>query len=69
MNHEKENAVKRIAFLEQRLKDNKISTEEATEIEKEILFLMASHFSFDSPDNIQEFDNLMLEAIEELENS
>lgn len=66
INREKENIIKRIAFLEQRLKNN---TEGADNIEKEILFLMASHFSFDSPDDFEDFDKAMLEAIEELENS
>ena len=36
IDREKENIIKRIAFLEQRLKDN---TEGANDIEKEILFL------------------------------
>lgn len=66
INREKENIIKRIAFLEQRLKNN---TEGADNIEKEILFLMVSHFSFDSPDDFEDFDKAMLEAIEELENS
>ena len=66
INREKENIIKRIAFLEQRLKDN---TEGANDIEKEILFLMASHFSFVSPNDFEDFDKAMLEAIEELENS
>lgn len=66
INREKENIIKRIAFLEQRLKN---STEGADNIEKEILFLMASHFSFDSPNDFEDFDKAMLEAVEELENS
>ena len=66
IDHEKENIIKRIAFLERRLKNN---TEGADDIEKEILFLMASHFSFDSPNDFEDFDKAMLEAIEELENS
>lgn len=66
INREKENIIKRIAFLEQRLKNN---TEGADDIEKEILFLTASHFSFDSPNDFEDFDKAMLEAIEELENS
>ena len=35
INREKENIIKHIAFLEQRLKDN---TEDASDIENEILF-------------------------------
>ena len=66
INREKEDIIKHIAFLEQRLKNN---IEGADDIEKEILFLMVSHFSFDSPDDFDDFDKAMLEAIEELENS